>query len=449
MTESSPEAPDGYLAKLGRAPGASAYLLTNFVIAMIALPVLAALFFTGLGTAILVIGVPIMVLSLVVARGFGTLERTTLAWTGLPEIAEPTWPQPPPEANLTTRLFTKLRSGHYWSYLLHQMLVGPIISILTFSLTITWWAGSLAGLTYWFWQIFLPERTPESDWPGWLADRVPLLSGLPSRMIESGVNLGLGVVFAITLPLMIAGLARLQHGIASLMLGRWRSDELSELAREEAAGRQSAVHAEDTAMRRLERDLHDGPQQRLIRLQMDLAAAERRVSAGETDQAADYARAARAQAQAALEELRALSRGVAPPLLTDRGLRSALESLAEENPLTVHTQLAPDLDEVVTPEIGRALYFVVAELLTNAVRHAGASTVELSAEVRRDDPARVRIVVVDDGRGGANFVAGRGLSGLQERVQGLLGTLTLESPAGGPTRVDITVPTLLVGPAQP
>lgn len=448
MTQSSAEG-GGYQASLRRTPGASAYLLINFVIAMVSLSVLAALFFTGVGTLVVIIGVPIIVLSLVVARGFGTLERTMLAWTGLPAIAEPDWPQPPPGADLITRLFTRLRSGHYWSYLLHQMLIGPILSTVTFSLAITWWTGALAGPTFWAWQVFLPDRDPSSDWPAWLADRVPLLHGLPSRLVESGIYLVLGLVFAITLPPVISGLARLRHAIAALMLGRWRSDDLRALASEEAAGRKSAVHAEDTAMRRLERDLHDGPQQRLIRLQMDLAATERRARAGEADQAADYARQAQAQAQAALAELRALSRGVAPPLLADRGLRSALESLAEESPLTVRTHLDPALDEAVTPEIGRALYFVVAELLTNAVRHAGATTVEVTAEVRHGDPARVRIVVIDDGRGGAEFVSGRGLAGLRERVQGLLGTLTLESPPGGATRVDVTVPTPSTGYGQP
>lgn len=193
-------------------------------------------------------------------------------------------------------------------------------------------------------------------------------------------------------------------------------------------------------MRRLERDLHDGPQQALIRLQLDLAATERRALAGDTDQAAAYAREAQQQAKAALDELRALSRGVAPPLLADRGLVAALGSLAEESPLPVRTDLDPMLDEFVPPEVARATYFVVAELLTNAAKHSRANAVEVSARMLWDEPTRLRVAVSDDGRGGAAFTEGHGLTGVQERLHGLRGILTVESPPGGPTRMDVVVP---------
>ncbi|MDQ7992696.1 MAG: histidine kinase, partial [Propionicimonas sp.] len=314
------------------------------------------------------------------------------------------------------------------------------VSTLTFALSVTWWGTTLGGLTFWLWQWLLPDRDPAADWPAWLAGRLWLPSGLSSREVESGVYLAAGIVFGVTLPWVIGGLSRLQHAVAAAMLGRWPSDDLADQARQVGAARQAAVHAEDTAMRRLERDLHDGPQQRLIRLQMDLAAAERRVVAGEPEAAADYTRQARAQAQAALEELRALSRGVAPPLLTDRGLRSALAALAEESPLPATADLDPDLDRVVSPEVARAVYFVVAELFTNAARHSGASRVEVTARVRAGEPPELVVAVSDDGRGGARLSDGHGLAGLAERVSGLLGTMTVESPAGGPTRVEVQVP---------
>ena len=114
------------------------------------------------------------------------------------------------------------------------------------------------------------------------------------------------------------------------MLGRWNSDELAAEVRAEAAARGAAVHAEDVALRRLERDIHDGPQQRLVRLQMDLAALERRAESGDADAAAELAREAQVHAKAALDELRALSSGVAPPLLQDRGLSAALDALVAD-----------------------------------------------------------------------------------------------------------------------
>lgn len=428
-----------YLASWGRVPGTSAYLLVSFVVSMVAISVLSSVFFAGLGMVILLVGLPLMSGSLLLAKGLGRAELGMLGWTGLAEIPEPVWPRPAPGAHWTSRLVAPLRSGHHWSYLLQQMIINPIVSTVAFALTVSWWACVLAGLTYWIWQVFLPE--PEVDpWAEWIQSRLPFLHGLSSSAAETVAYLIVGVVFGVTLPWVINGLGRLRHAIAAAMLGRWPSDELAARAEEEAQARQSAVHAEDTAMRRLERDLHDGPQQRLVRLQMDLAATERRAAVGDADQAAAYAREAQRQAQAALDELRALSRGVAPPLLADRGLVAALSALAEESPLQVGTDLDPMLDASVPPEVARAIYFVVAELLTNAAKHAGAQQATVSAHIRGDDPARLRVVVADQGRGGAVITDGHGLSGLQERLHGLRGTLTVESPSGGPTRIDVVVP---------
>lgn len=438
-----------YVTAWGRAPGTSAFLITSFVVSMVAISVLSAVFFAGLGMVILLVGLPLMTGVLLLARGFGVAERAMLGWTGLPEIAEPEWRRPAADAHRLSRLLAPLRSGHYWSYLLHGLIINPIVSTVTFSLAVTWWATTLGGLTYWFWQAFLPDPSV-NDWPGWLQAQLPFLQGATVRAVESVAYLGTGILFGITLPWVINGLGRLRHAIAAALLGRWPSDELAARADAEARARQSAVTAEDSAMRRLERDLHDGPQQRLVRLQMDLAATERQAVAGDTDRAAALAREAQQQAKAALDELRALSRGVAPPLLADRGLLAALTALAEESPLPVGTDLDPALDEAVPPEVARAVYFVVAELLTNAAKHSGAREVAVSARVQRDEPSRLRVSVTDDGRGGAVVGDGHGLAGLQERLHGLRGALTLESPPGGPTRVDIVVPLALgARPATP
>lgn len=428
-----------YLASWGRAPGTTAYLIVSFIVSMIAISVLSAAFFAGLGMVILVVGLPLMSASMLLAKGLGMAELGMLSWTGLPQVPAPVWRMPAVDAHWTARLLAPLRSGHHWSYLLHQLIINPIVSTVTFTLTITWWATALGGLTYWFWQGFLPE--PDVDpWAEWLRSSVPLLQGWTAGAAESATYLVAGVLFGITLPWVIGGLGRLRHAIATAMLGRWPADDLAARAEAEAEARQSAVHAEDTAMRRLERDLHDGPQQRLVRLQLDLAATERRAAAGDTGQAVAYAREAQMQAKAALDELRALSRGVAPPLLADRGLVAALGALAEESPLQVGTDLDPALDASVPPEVARAIYFVVAELLTNAAKHSRAEHVTVSARVHLDEPARLRVAVTDDGRGGAEFTDGHGLAGLQERLHGLRGTLTVESPPGGPTRIDVLVP---------
>ncbi len=167
------------------------------------------------------------------------------------------------------------------------------------------------------------------------------------------LNLIAGIVFAITLPWAMGGFARLHHAVARGMLGRWPSDDLAAEVRAEAAARGAAVQAEDAALRRLERDIHDGPQQRLVRLQLDLAALERRAAAGDSDAAAQLAREAQVHAKSALDELRALSAGVAPPLLQDRGLAAALGAVAAGTALPVGVEIDPAVDTRGEPR-GRA-----------------------------------------------------------------------------------------------
>jgi signal transduction histidine kinase len=152
---------------------------------------------------------------------------------------------------------------------------------------------------------------------------------------------------------------------------------------------------------------------------------------------------ARQQSKDALEELRALSRGFAPPILLDRGLVAALESRAVRSAVTVRVVSSlPEGTELPT-ELERNAYFIAAEGLTNAVKHSGASAIDLRLDVRRipdTDDTWLDITVTDDGRGGAAPVPGHGLAGLQERVLGQGGTLEITSPAGGPTVVVAHLP---------
>jgi len=242
------------------------------------------------------------------------------------------------------------------------------------------------------------------------------------------------------------------------MLGSFRTDTLEQEVATLTESRSAAVAAEGTALRRLERDIHDGPQQRLVRLQMDIAAAERQLDT-DPDAARKLLAEARAQSKDALEELRALSRGFAPPILLDRGLVAALESLAVRSAVTVRVVSTLPADAELPTELERNAYFIAAEGLTNAVKHSGGSAIDLRIDLRRlgsgTDPdetlgsssprsGRVEtwldITVTDDGRGGATAVPGHGLAGLQERVLGQGGTLDISSPAGGPTVVTAHLP---------
>jgi signal transduction histidine kinase len=426
-----------------RTPGRALYLILAFVLAMTAISVLAGLFWTGIGLLILIVGLPIVVLALFVARGFGMAERYLLWLTGLPEIAEPEWNR---DADASTgfwaTLTRPLRNGHYWTYLLYGMVVSPIISTITFALTITWLSVSLGGLTYWFWASFIPRGDGTAEWGQYVADAVPwLFGGWSSWAVEVVLYLIAGVIFAITLPWVMEGLSRAQHAVARSLLGRWPSDDLAAEARAEATARTAAVQAESAGLRRLERDIHDGPQQRLVRLQLDLATLERRAAAGDTDAAAQLAREAQGHAKAALDELRALSSGVAPPLLQDRGLAAALSALAAGSALPVTLDVDPAVDGAFPAEVARTAYFVVAELLTNAVKHAGATAATLKVSLRSDEnPPMLDLWVVDNGRGGAHLSPGHGLDGLRERVAGLRGQLVIDSPPNGPTAVGAHIP---------
>ncbi|MFD4957377.1 sensor histidine kinase [Microbacterium sp. NPDC058389] len=452
--EASRTATTGFWGSYGRAwlrtPGSALYLLAVFVLAMISVSLLASLFWTSVGLLILVIGLPLMVLTLLIARGLGVADRFMLRLTGLPTISEPEWNRDAPDnTGFWATLTRPVRNAHYWAYLTHGMIVTPIISTISFVITTVWLSVGLGGLTYWFWGVFLPRGADNGDWGQYVSAAVPwLFGGWDAWAVEVVLYLVAGIVFTFTMPWVLGGLARAHHAVADAMLGRWGSDELAAEVRAEAAARGAAVHAEDVALRRLERDIHDGPQQRLVRLQMDLAALERRAESGDADAAAELAREARGHAKAALDELRALSSGVAPPLLQDRGLAAALDALATSSPLWVQVEVDPAIDRSVSQEVARTVYFVVAELMTNVVKHSGASAATLRATLRRSPagaPTHLDVWLVDNGRGGALVSAGHGLEGLRERVAGLRGILVIESPVGGPTSVGAHIP-LTVAP---
>jgi signal transduction histidine kinase len=197
--------------------------------------------------------------------------------------------------------------------------------------------------------------------------------------------------------------------------------------------RAGVVEAAEAELRRIERDLHDGAQARLVALGMSLGLAEQRL-AEDPEAARELLVEARAGAGEALRDLRDLARGIHPPILVDRGLEAALAALVARVPLPVDVRV--DLPERPAEAVESGAYFVVAEALANASKHGGASRVEI--RVARAGET-LTVTVVDDGRGGAD-PGGAGLSGLRSRVVALDGTLRVDSPAGGPTTVEAVLP---------
>ena len=228
-------------------------------------------------------------------------------------------------------------------------------------------------------------------------------------------------------------LTRTAGAAAALALENQRlSAELRARIEDLRASRARLVEAGDAERRRLERDLHDGAQSRLVALALKLQRARRR--ADELPELATMLDESSSELQASLEELRELARGIHPAELTDRGLRPALETLASRAPVPV--EVSADVEEV-PPAVATAVYFVVAEALTNVAKYAGARSAIVTVET---SDGLITAIVSDDGVGGADPAAGSGLRGLLDRVAALDGRLELESPPGGGTRLAATFP---------
>jgi signal transduction histidine kinase len=231
-------------------------------------------------------------------------------------------------------------------------------------------------------------------------------------------------------PIIGLGLVLLGHRAAELFRRVRHDEERIEVLESTRAG---AVDQQESELRRIERDLHDGAQARLVALGMSIGMAEQKLD--EDPQAARELLAdAQRGAREALEELRDLARGIHPPVLADRGVGAAVATLADRNPLDV--DLSIDLPERPPAAVETACYFVVAEALANATKHADATQVWIRVHSRA---RRLVIDVVDDGKGGAD-ASGAGLTGLARRLQALDGTLEVDSPEGGPTTLRAELP---------
>jgi signal transduction histidine kinase len=204
--------------------------------------------------------------------------------------------------------------------------------------------------------------------------------------------------------------------------------------------RDHALHNAESELRRIERDLHDGAQARLVALGMNLRAVERMLPAS-PDAALALVAEARETSVRALNDLRDLIRGICPPVLADRGLGHAVRALALDTPLPVVLDI--DLPGRLTAPVESACYFAIAEVLANAVKHAGARQVQLRI---RHTGGALRIEVSDDGVGGADPANGTGLQGIERRLGTFDGILAVSSPPGGPTMIVMEVPCALLSP---
>jgi signal transduction histidine kinase len=284
------------------------------------------------------------------------------------------------------------------------------------------------------WVVFLDER-PQLTGASWMTRRLAVNAGIAAALFGFFV-----AVWAVTSrgyfwpvwPLLALAIALGFQAFAAYSR-RSGSEELTRRIETLEQTRAGAVDVQDAELRRIERDLHDGAQARLVALGMSIGLAEQKLRT-DPGGAQELLAEARKGAHEALEELRDLARGIHPPVLTDRGLEAAIDTLADRSVLPVDVDVV--LAERPPAVVETAAYFVVAEALTNASKHALATRV--TVRIRRLGNTLV-VEVRDDGRGGADL-SGHGLSGLRHRVEALDGRLAVSSPEGGPTLLRAELP---------
>lgn len=405
-----------------------AYILPGFFVSVGSFTALTALFSLGLSTLVIWVGLPVLVACMSTARWFANVNRAALKrWSGS---------VPPVHYRSAHRftvsgMFKNLADPQLWKDFAHGFLVAFPFRTATFSVTLSILAAILGGLTQWFWLRFLPaDNTPLAALIG--LDR---FLGTSPNTAEGLLSLVYGIVLLFLLPFITRVLALADAALSRALLTN-ETVALRARGAELASSRAQVVSEEAQTLRKIERDLHDGPQQRLIRLQMDVEAAQRRM---ETDPAGamELMNGALEQSREALNELRQLSRGIAPPLLADRGLRAAAESLAARStvPVGVAGSLEPGARLPQSAE--NAAYFVISEALANVSKHSGARHASLSLDATA---ATLVVEVIDDGVGGAHVGKGHGLSGLVDRLAGVDGSLEITSPDGGPTTLRVDIP---------
>jgi signal transduction histidine kinase len=266
----------------------------------------------------------------------------------------------------------------------------------------------------------------------------PLIAAVYPGRLAAGrpAAIAAGVVLLLAAPWVARAVARADEAAARALLGPGRAQELARRVESLARSRAELVAAADAERRRIERDLHDGAQQRLVALTMNLGMTVAALGDDVPEPVALAVRQSHEQALAALAELRELVRGLHPAVLTDRGLDAALSGLVARAPHPV--RLRVDVTPRCPPGIEAIAYFTVSEALANVAKHARATRAEVAVRRAGD---RLRVTVTDDGRGGASLDGdGSGLRGLAQRAGAVDGWLRVDSPAGGPTTITVELP---------
>lgn len=388
---------------------ANGAIVLGLFTSMFAAAAIITLISTGLTVLLAGIGVLFIALAIEGSRLVARVERWRV-FVGESERPAP-HPYRPLRGNVVDILRAEFADEARWRDLLYVGVNLPL-AIIEFMVVGLAWTAALVMLTMPVW--FDPPAVAPPAWLGSLAGVVLLF-------------------VAASLSQLVIALHR------QVVVGLLCTSESRELRRQVETLRKSrsaVLDVEASELARIERDLHDGAQQRLVRLSMDLGLASERIDADPAG-AKELVREGQEQARQALADIRQLVRGIAPSILLDRGLVPAIESITGGGPVrtAVISELAPG--ERLPSPVERAGYFVVSEALANVAKHSGATRCEVRC---RREGAQLVVEVWDDGKGGAEIESGGGLAGLASRVAGVDGAFSVSSPIGGPTLVRAEIP---------
>ncbi|WP_329546021.1 sensor domain-containing protein [Streptomyces sp. NBC_01356] len=357
-----------------------AHLLANLPVALFGFTYVMTVMLTGLGLTVTVIGFPLLAAGLLGARQLGKMERARARVLLGVRVDEPSPLPLRSRGGFFAQLWMSLKDPVGWRTVLYDLIRLPW-GIATFTITLT--------------SLFVA-------WP--------------------------------VLPFIARGLTNADRAMVRGLLSP--SEDLERRIAELESDRGVVVDTAAADLRRIERDLHDGAQARLVNLAMGLGLAKEKLLEGQADETvAAMVDEAHGEVKLALQELRDLARGIHPAVLTDRGLDAALSSVASR--CTVPVKVTADLEARPAAAIEGIAYFTVSELLQNVSKHSGARSA--SVDVWRTDQ-RLLIQVWDDGRGGASLDGGTGMAGLADRLGAVDGLFVIDSPPGGPTVITAELP---------
>lgn len=400
-------------------------------IAVFSFSVVATFFSMGGSLLFMLIGIPFIAIGIECARAFARVERWRMTLVDGRTLRPHRYR--PVDHDLQAPYGPWLRQWAEGEFLdpsrwldVAYVFVALPLAIIEFTVSVTLWVLAIAFVA------------------------TPLLfaavRSLPAHLILERVAIGgtqlgilLVVIGLVLLPVAASvswALMILHRAVVEGLLCVSPSDALRQDVQRLRGSRSATLELEASELRRIERDLHDGAQQRLVMMAIDLGLAEERI---DKDPAAakELIADAREQARQALAELRDVVRGVAPSILIDRGLVAAMGAVAGRSPVPTFVDSTLAVGERLPHAVERAAYFVVTEALANVAKHSSARRCDVSLRL---DAGRLQVEIRDDGVGGAAVAPGGGLAGLRDRVQALDGTLDVSSPAGGPTVVRVMMP---------